>query len=69
MSNKNILHKMCKCSIYELHAKTTIPYNQLLRWNKGIKQFDIGMLAKLAKYCKMSPGEFVDLYLKEQEAE
>lgn len=62
-TGKNILHHMYKISLYELHNKTAIPYNQLLRWNKGVRQFDISMLLRLSKFGKITPGEFVDRYL------
>ncbi len=64
ISGQKLLHKIFGLSVYEIHNRTGIPYQQLIRWNNGVSKLDLAMLEKLCSALQMRPGEFVDNYLE-----
>lgn len=62
---KDVIQKIFNDTAYSVAKKLNLKVTQLYKWNNGVTRFDVEMLKKLAKLKKVTPGQFVDLYLKE----
>lgn len=62
-TGKNILRDIFSTSLYRISKDTGIPYPRVFRWDQGVEIMSIDILLRLAHYRKVSPGDFLEMYL------